>query len=449
MQYITARFPALALAGLIAAGLSACNTNGGMVPGPSPSPPPTHSPVGVSLANPQTPVVAPARTIMRRVPPPRSFKVLYRFPGGRNGALPVASLIDVNGTLYGTTSFGGRLDCPDSCGTVYSMSKTGVEKVLYRFAGGLDGATPESNLVDVNGTLYGTTAFGGGAPCPTGGCGTVYSISTSGNEKVLHSFGEGSDGSVPGGLIDVGDTLYGTTAFGGGSGCSTGCGTVYCISTTGVEKVLYRFAGGSDGDTPNDLVNVKGTLYGTTYYGGGSECSGYGCGTVYSISTTGAEKVLYRFAGGSDGAAPSSSLVNVTGTLYGTTTAGGGSGCSGYGCGTVYSISTSGVEKVLYRFAGGSSGANPEAGLIKIERTLYGTTEGAGISRCRHDCGTVYSISTTGNEKVLHSFREGADGSEPVASVIEVNGALYGTTSGGGLHCYFPGGCGTVFALSL
>ena len=177
-----APFSELALVGLIA-GISACNTNGGMVPGPSPSPSPTHSPVDVSLANPQTPVVAPARTIMRRVLPRRSFKVLYRFPGGRNGALPVASLIDVNGTLYGTTSFGGLLDCPGSCGTVYSMSTTGVEKVLYRFAGGSDGATPESSLVDVNGTLYGTTAFGGGAPCPTGGCGTVYSISTTGNEK--------------------------------------------------------------------------------------------------------------------------------------------------------------------------------------------------------------------------------------------------------------------------
>ena len=236
---------------------------------------------------------------------------------------------------------------------------------------------------------------------------------------MLHSFGEGSDGSVPGGLIDVEDTLYGTTAFGGDSGCSTGCGTVYSISTTGVEKVLYRFAGGSDGDTPNDLVNVKGTLYGTTYYGGGPGCSGYGCGTVYRISTTGAEKVLYRFAGGSDGAAPKSSLVNLNGTLYGTTTAGGGSGCSGYGCGTVYTISTTGVEKVVHRFAGSSSGGNPRGGLDQDRTHAIGTTEGAGISRCHDDCGTVYSISTTGREKVLHSFREGADGSEPAAGLIE------------------------------
>jgi uncharacterized repeat protein (TIGR03803 family) len=81
------------------------------------------------------------------------------------------------------------------------------------------------------------------------------------------------------------------------------------------------------------LINVNGTLYGTTWSGGSSNG-----GTVYRISTTGSEKVLYSFAGGSDGAHPSAALLNVKGTLYGTTAyGGGGSGC-GSGCGTVFAL---------------------------------------------------------------------------------------------------------------
>jgi uncharacterized repeat protein (TIGR03803 family) len=396
------------------------------------------SPVGVSPALPQTSVNAP------------SFHVLYRFAGVRRGAVPNASLLDLNGTLYGTAGRGGRLRCPFGCGAVYSMSTTGVEKVLYRFKGPLDGEAPAASLIDVNGRLYGTTFGGGATPCPGLGCGTVYSVSTTGHEKVLHSFGESSDGSEPSAaLIEVKGTLYGTTEAGGAPSCN--CGTVYSISTTGAEKVLYRFAGGSDGSSPQAaLVNVNGTLYGTTANGGGSGCSGLGCGTVYSITTAGVEKVVYRFAGGaSDGASPQAGLVKVKGALYGTTFYGGGSGCYDNGCGTVYSISTTGVEKVLYHFAGGSDGANPQADLIGVQATLYGTTTGGGGSRCSGGCGTVYSMDTTGSEKVLHSFKGGSDGASPQAGLLNVNGVLYGTTAAGGSHCYEKlFSCGIVFALS-
>jgi uncharacterized repeat protein (TIGR03803 family) len=129
------------------------------------------------------------------------------------------------------------------------------------------------------------------------------------------------DGSHPNaGLLDVNGTLYGTTANGGG-----GSGTVYRISTSGVEKVLHRFLGGADGISPESvLVDVNGTLYGTTRVGGGSGCS-YGCGTVYRVSASGTEKVLYAFKGGSDGAYPIAGLIDVNGTLYGTTSEGGSS----------------------------------------------------------------------------------------------------------------------------
>ncbi|MBV9056805.1 MAG: hypothetical protein JO351_09220 [Candidatus Eremiobacteraeota bacterium] len=439
MNSLTGTFWATALASLLVGGLSACNTNGGMVPGPlrsplaSPWPSPTHAPIGAS---------GPAAQV-----PLSSFKILHTFSGGSDGANPDASLIDVNGTLYGTTIRGGGGSAcpPGSCGTVYSVSTTGVEKVLRRFNFG-EGSGPTAPVIDVNGRLYGTTAGGGPVPCPGLGAGTVFAVSMTGHEKVLHSFGERSDGAVPvAGLIDVKGRLYGTTAQGGGAGCYLGSGTVFSISTTGVETPLYRFAGGSDGGGPQSaLIDVKGTLYGTTYYGGGSGCYG-GCGTVYSISTAGAEKVLYRFAGGTDGAAPAAGLINVNGTLYGTTTGGGNSNCNG-GCGTFYSISTRGAEKLRYRFAGGTDGANPTT-LIEMNGALYGTTTGGGGSKCYGGCGTVFSVSTAGAERVLHRFRGGFDGSVPTG-LTNVKGVLYGTTLDGGLRCFQKIECGVIFALS-
>jgi uncharacterized repeat protein (TIGR03803 family) len=124
----------------------------------------------------------------------------------------------VGGTLYGTTCNGGA----NGYGTVYKITTSGTESVLYSFAGSpSDGACPVAGLTNVGGTLYGTTCDGGanggsGRPCGgigATGYGTVYKITTSGTESVLHSFaGPPSDGLTPfGGLINVGGTLYGTT----------------------------------------------------------------------------------------------------------------------------------------------------------------------------------------------------------------------------------------------
>ncbi|MBV9719750.1 MAG: hypothetical protein JOZ77_10545 [Candidatus Eremiobacteraeota bacterium] len=374
----------------------------------------------------------------------RSYKLLYRFHT-LTGAHPRASLIEVNGTLYGTTEYGGT----HKKGTVYSVSPSGAEKVLYSFAGA-DGANPRAGLVDLDGILYGTTVNGGAGSCGAslGGCGVVYNITTGGTEKVLHVFTGSPDGANPeASLIDFNGTLYGSTDL-GGSGCAS-CGTVFSIGPSGKEKILHSFTGNSDGYMPQaSLIAVKGTLYGTTIWGGPG-CYPTGCGTIYSISPRGAEKVLYSFMGGSDGENASSGLVSVKGLLYGTTTGGGGTSCDfNIGCGTVYSVTTDGREKVLYSFTGGADGEYPDAGLIDVNGTLYGTTSYGGGSSCGAGCGTIYSVSTTGVEMVLHDFVRASDGLEPEAALLEVNGALYGTTETGGSGCRRLNHCGTVFTLS-
>jgi uncharacterized repeat protein (TIGR03803 family) len=228
------------------------------------------------------------------------------------------------------------VNCPNGCGTVFSITPGGKEKVLYSFLGGTDGALPQSGLIDVKGTLYGTTRSGGayssyycgyyGSP----GCGTVFAITPSGREKVLHSFGNGKDGTEPDtALVAVKGTLYGATLHGGCASCKLGGGTVFSITPGGKETVLHSF-NGSDGSDPRaTLLNVNGTLYGTTSDGGKTSSGG----TVFSITLSGYETVLYSFKCGQDGCYPYSGLSYVNGRFYGTTVLGGA-----HQGGTVFSI---------------------------------------------------------------------------------------------------------------
>ncbi len=156
---------------------------------------------------------------------------------------------------------------------------------------------------------------------------------------------------------------------------------------------LYSFGKRpSDGQQPRaGLIDVSGTLYGTTYAGGV-----YSDGTVFSVGTTGTEKVLYSFHGERDGANPSASLLNVKGALYGTTEYGGGDA----GLGTVFKASASGVESVLHRFLGFYyhqqyyyDGAHPVASLLNVRGNLYGTTSDGGDEYiCYEGCGSVFKI---------------------------------------------------------
>jgi uncharacterized repeat protein (TIGR03803 family) len=328
---------------------------------------------------------------------------LYYFegPAAGDGANPVAALTDVNGTLYGTTEYGTACisgSCGSGsgcayesgygqpCGTVFAVSTSGKETVLYSFKDSPDGANPAARLIAVHGVLYGTTKAGG-----AGYSGTVFEINSSGGEKVLYSFGILPDGWYPNAsLTDVSGMLYGTTPTGGKCSPSGYClGTVFDVSMSGTEHLLHYFTDGiKDGAYPEaGVIAVNGTLYGTTSGGGIGSCSGVppGCGTVFEMTTSGKEKLLYRFKGGKDGAYPLAGLADVDGVLYGTTYLGGG-GC---GCGTIFKVSTSGQEKILHAFKGGTDGAEPSARLSYVNGVLYGTTTFGGT----HNDGTVFRIS--------------------------------------------------------
>jgi uncharacterized repeat protein (TIGR03803 family) len=366
--------------------------------------------------------------------------VLYSFKSPDDGRDPHAGpLINVKGLLYGTTVYGGG-PCHDRCfgGTVFAITTSGSETVVYSFEASSkdDGKNPRSGLVDIKGRLYGSTVKGGATSCY---CGTVFKVTRSGNETVLHSFAGEPDGFGPEyGLLDVDGTLYGATWSGG----ATNNGTIFAITTSGNETVLHSFAGEPDGAQPQAApISVNGTLYGTTTLGGANND-----GTVFTLTPSGAETVLYSFKGGTaDGKNPMEApLLDVNGTLYGTTRYGGT-----YNRGTVFSITTTGQETVLHSFGGSEDGVLPYGGLLDVKGRLYGTTSNGGSVACGvrygdvHGCGTVFKITTSGKETVLHSFGHRKDGRYPYQGLVNVNGTLYGTATAGGTY-----NAGIVFSLS-
>jgi len=355
--------------------------------------------------------------------------VLHNFvANGTDGYAPHEGLaVDKKGNFYGTTYEGGA----SNYGTVFKVTPKGAETVLYSFAGGPDGAYPYFSgalVLDTAGNLYGTTWAGG-----ANGYGTVFKLTPAGVETVLHSFAyDGTDGDYPhaGLVLDKTGNLYGSTYYGG----ANGFGTVFKVTPAGTETVLYSFKGGTDGCYPYNaglVIGKKAALYGTT-----SGCGASGAGTVFKVTPTGTETVLHSFANnGTDGVHPYAGLVleKTTGNFYGTTHDGGASNN-----GTVFMVTPTGTETVLHSFVNdGADGLNPYAGLI-LDKTgnLYGTTYSGGAS----NNGTVFELTPSGTEIVLHSFGVDPDGALPTASlVLGKKGILYGTTTAGGTNY------GTVF----
>lgn len=344
--------------------------------------------------------------------PDSNFTSLYPF--GKNaydGSQPTF-LVPFNGVLYGTTSNGGV----NGDGIVFSVTPQGKEQILHTFTLN-DGAEPVGPLVNVNGVFYGTTISGGSPNF----AGVVFSIDASGNFNVVRAFqGGSSDGSQPyGGLVGLGGKFYGTTAAGG----TNNDGTVYSITTGGSEQVIHSFAG-SDGQQPlSTLIVINGDLYGTALTGGK-----FGGGTIFRITTGGNVKIIHNFGKGKDGNAPYyGALLDVNGTLYGTTLMGGTRGV-----GTVFESSLTGTEKVLYNFGGSAAkGCEPYAGLVDFNGVLYGTSVGGTTSPCTGN-GTVFTVGGSGGATTLHKFPGGKGGNSPVG-LVPMGTELYGVTLGGGL----------------
>jgi uncharacterized repeat protein (TIGR03803 family) len=337
------------------------------------------------------------------------FSTLYKFEASTDGAAPLAPLtIGPDDKLYGTTNNGGEGPCAylgdTGCGTVFELPVTAepaADKVLYRFSGGDDGGVPLlSGVVFVGNTMFGTTAADGDLSCNSGeGCGTVFSVSATGKETVLHAFtGAGGDGASPlAGLVaDKEGNLYGTTASGGGLGnCTNGCGTIFEMvrSQSGwTEKILYAFTGTADGENPNGglILDSRGDIYGTTWQGGGG--SG---GTAWELhkNASGSWSLFVLTSFETSGFTTSPLVMDSKGDLFGTTQNGGT-----FNFGRIFELipNPKGFGyKELYDFTGAADGGNPLGGLVLDSAgNLYGTTAYDGSGGCGGSgCGVVFEFT--------------------------------------------------------
>lgn len=355
-----------------------------------------------------------------------SFRVLHNFKRNGDGKFPHGRLVDVGGRLYGAASIGQQ-----NGGLVFDIAPSGKERVLWYAKNGAG----VWNLIARHRVLYGTTN------------GTLFSLTLTGVERTISNLNFGKDEGASSLLITANGTFYGT-AWSFNRHSPSGDGSIFRVSHSGVERVLYKFPrDGSKGMYPVSLLLLNGTFYGTTEGGGA-----YGGGTVFALSASGVLRVLHNFGKGNDGNSPLGGLIAVNGVLYGTTS-GGGSGhhCyigSGpptpYGCGTIYSVTPSGEEHVLYNFQNGADSADPSGTLIDVAGTLYGTASGDPADYFYGVGGSVFSITPSGTFHVLHTFstHNHKEGANPAAGLTDLNGTLYGTTQYGGLYDK-----GTVFQL--
>ena len=375
--------------------------------------------------------------------------VIYSFPGGSEPANPNAEAIAQgrDGNLYTTTAYGGTVGQTGG-GTVFKITPGGTVTVVYPETSSLGpygGAYPYSGVtLGTDGLFYGTNYYGG-----TGGHGEVYKVTAAGVVTPLHSFAGTGDGANPfsAPIEGTNGVFYGTTS----SITATVNSTAYSVTSGGTFNTLHTFTGTDGQNVYAPLVQgTDGNFYGNTAAGG------TGDGVIFKMAPSGAVTVLHTFAG-TDGSNASYPLIQASdGNFYGTTSTGGSSNA-----GVVFKITAGGTYNVIYNLNGTTDGAGPSSGLVQATNgKLYGVTENLNVG-----LGTIFSVTTSGTFTTLYSFTAAdyPDGGYPVSPLIQhTDGLLYGTTYVGGSpsngceSLLYPGGeptyyngCGVFYKLNV
>ena len=347
---------------------------------------------------------------------------------------PSKLVLGKDGNFYGTALGGAH-----NRGAIFKLTPEGVESILHSFDPSTgDGGEPAGGLMLGNdGNFYGTTIAGG-----TNDAGTVFKMTPEGTESVVYSFkGYPSDAAwSASGLYQARDgNFYGTSEFGG----PENKGTVFKVSPSGIETVLYSF-----GSVLNDPIagfsslveSDDGNFYGVSYLGGASNR-----GAVFKITPEGILTLVHSFTGDfSDGSYTFETglLKGKDGNFYGVAGIGGPKGG-----GIVYKLTPAGDEIIVQAFGSDTDPigpAGPEGALTEDgDGNLYGVTQNGGLPRTvvTHQgssmdgrSGTIFEITAAGNLVVLSNLGPtDADGTDPSGPpILGPDGSLYGVTSGGG-----------------
>jgi uncharacterized repeat protein (TIGR03803 family) len=351
----------------------------------------------------------------------QTYTVLHSFTGGADGSLPHQMIQGNDGNFYGTATYGGANDLGD----IFKVDSSGNFSVVYSFTGGAGGCQPEGPVFrDSNGDIYGTTHECGDPKCR---CGIFFKLDTNNVFTVLHTFTNSGTGDGPSNnLVSVNGELYGVTEG----------GVLYKITKTGHYTGLQGVPGtNNQADLTRDSA---GNIYGETRT------------SIFKLDTAGNLSGIYSFT---DDTSPVGHLIlGTSGTITGAAAT-----SAPDPCGEVFRLEGDGTLKVLHHFdaADGAEGCDTETGLIDMGGTLYGTTTEGGASVCvtayvPSSCGVLYQISNTGVYTVVHSWN-GTDGGGAQDEMTKgSDGSVYGITKFGGTGggaCVNnnPSGCGVIF----
>jgi uncharacterized repeat protein (TIGR03803 family) len=311
-----------------------------------------------------------------------------------------------DGNFYAESENGGT----SGFGTVFNLTPTGTVTIIHGLVPTTDGQAPSGGItLGTDGNFYGDAASGGAADS-----GTVFVVTPSGTLAVLHPFANSGDGTTPSYalILNPNGNFYGTT--------NVGPETIYQVAPSETFKTIHTLttAEGSQGGQLS--LGSDGNLYGGTGLGGTS-----GFGTAFKVTPSGVFTVLHSFTGATDGSNAAGGMVQATnGKFYGATSSGGSSSA-----GVIYQLTSSGVFTVLHTLNGTTDGKGPAGQLLAAsDENLYGVTTSGGTS----DCGTIFKITPAGTYTVLYNF-DMIHGCNPEEQVIQgTNGKLYGLANGGG-----------------
>ncbi len=352
----------------------------------------------------------------------QTYQVLYDFSvGGPGPQWPGGSLAQGrDGDLYAFSEYGGTNDD----GSIWKTTPSGTVTVIYNL-----GAPNTENCQ--SGMTQGTDGnFYGFAYTNCTGDGYVFKLTPSGTLTVLHTF-TGSDGSGPEPpLVQYTDgNFYGVTLMGG----ANGYGTVFKMTPSGKLTTLYSFPPSNPYPTEGLTIGNDGNFYSTT---GAPSTYGNNFGTVFKMTPAGVLTVLYTFTGEPDGASPEAGVIlGKDGNFYGTTEYGGIS--DGYfGSGTIFKVTPSGKETILYKFSGSDYSVHPMARLLQAtDGNFYGVNSGCNEFGCGNVNTDIFKMTPTGTLTVVEEFplNNWSNGQYPYWGLTQdTNGTIYGLTQQGG-----------------
>lgn len=343
------------------------------------------------------------------ITPSGTFTNIYNFDF-THGANPQGGIsLGLDGNFYGTTYQGGA----NSAGTVFKITPSGTLTLLYSFTNGTDGAFPRTPPVQApDGNLYGVTGNGTVA--------VLYKITPAGTFTIMAPLAAQSYSPL---LLGTDGNLYGTTLIGG----TFNAGTAFqFVPATKKLKVVHNFDVTTGTQPHGPLMQAAdGNLYGTCTSGGSA--SG---GVLFKMSTTGKYSVLYNFNASSpaNGASPFAGVVQGSdGFLYGVASVGGANGL-----GTLFRVSTTGANlTVLHSFATATGDSPLSTPLLHTNGKIYGLTSHGGSHTAY---GAFYSLdaglSPFVSQFVFYSGKVGASVGILGQGFSNATGVKFGTGPG-------------------